>query len=66
MDRWSRRWRASEIKRDQLKTILDDISTKPGAPTGSPAQLVGDFYAACTNIEVIDAKRSHSAQTVSR
>ena len=55
MDRWSRRWQAAETNRDQLSTILDDISARAGAAPGSPAQIAGDFYAACTNIKAIDA-----------
>ncbi len=54
MDRWSRRWQAGENNKDQLRIILDDISTKPGAPAGSAAQLTGDFYAACVNQKAID------------
>jgi len=55
MDRWSRRWQAGEQNKDQLRKILDEISTAPGQAKGSPAQLVGDFYAACTNVKAIDA-----------
>jgi endothelin-converting enzyme/putative endopeptidase len=55
MDRWSRRWQAAEINKDQLSTILNDISARAGATPGSPAQIAGDFYAACTNIKAIDA-----------
>ena len=46
MDRWSRRWAAGEANKDQLRTILDDVSAKPGQPKGSVNQLVGDFYGA--------------------
>ena len=35
MDRWSRRWAAGEANKDQLRTILDDVSAKPGQPKGS-------------------------------
>jgi endothelin-converting enzyme/putative endopeptidase len=55
MDRWSRRWQAGEVNKDQLRTILDEISSGPAQPKGSPAQLTGDFYAACTNTKAIDA-----------
>jgi putative endopeptidase len=54
MDRWSRRWKAGEANKDQLRDLLDDISSHP-APKSSPAQLTGDFYAACTNEKAIDA-----------
>lgn len=55
MDRWSRRWQAGEQNKDQLRSILDDVSAKPAQPAGSPAQLIGDFYAACTDQKAIDA-----------
>ncbi len=54
MDRWSRRWEAGEINKDQLRMILDDVSSQPGQTAGTPAQLTGDFYAACTNQKAID------------
>jgi putative endopeptidase len=49
MDRWSRRWAAGEANKDQLKIILDEVSAKTSQPKGSVDQLIGDFYAACTN-----------------
>ena len=55
MDRWSRRWEAGETNKEQLKAILDEVSSKPGLPQGSTAQQTGDFYAACTNVKAIDA-----------
>lgn len=54
MDRWSRRWQAGEVNKDQLRKILDEISSGPAKPKGSTAQLTGDFYAACTNVKVVD------------
>ena len=54
MNRWSRRWKAGETNKDQLRIILDDISSHP-AGKGTPAQLTGDFYAACTDQKGIDA-----------
>jgi endothelin-converting enzyme/putative endopeptidase len=54
MDRWSRRWKAGETNKDQLKIILDDVSSR-AATKGTPAQLTGDFYAACTNQKAVDA-----------
>ena len=56
MDRWSRRWQAGERNKDQLREILDGLAAEPNHPAGSPAQLTGDFYAACTNVKAIDAK----------
>lgn len=55
MDRWSRRWKAGEENKYQLRDILNDLSAKPAQPKGSTAQLTGDFYAACTNVKAIDA-----------
>jgi putative endopeptidase len=55
MDRWSRRWKAGEDNKDQLRQILDDLSATPDHPAGSPAQLTADFYTACTNVKAIDA-----------
>ena len=55
MDRWSRRWKAGEDNKDQLRKILDEVSADANHPKGSAAQLTGDFYAACTNVKAIDA-----------
>src|SRR5580658_8909634 len=55
MGKWSRRWQAGEQNKDQLRKILDDVSSAHGLVPGTPAQLTGDFYAACTNVKAIDA-----------
>jgi len=47
MDRWSRRWEAGEVAKDQLKTILDDVSSRTDWPRGSVEELVGDYYGSC-------------------
>jgi endothelin-converting enzyme/putative endopeptidase len=47
MSRWSRRWKAGEDAKTQLKDILDPISQRTNWPKGSPEQLIGDFYGAC-------------------
>lgn len=47
MQRWSRRWAAGELSKDQLKTILDDVSSRHDWPHGSVEQLIGDFYGSC-------------------
>ena len=47
MDRWSRRWEAGEKAKDQLKLILDDVSTRTDWPRGSVEQLIGDYYGSC-------------------
>lgn len=54
MDRWSRRWQSGEQNKDQLRKILDEVSADPNHPKGTPEQLTGDFYAACTNVKAVD------------
>src|SRR6266496_3445592 len=54
MDRWSRRWKAGENAKDQLKTILDDVSSRTDWQHGSVEQLVGDYYGSCMNEEQIN------------
>lgn len=58
MDRWSRRWQTGEANKDRLRTILDQVSIAPNRAVGTPAQLTGDFYAACTNVKAVDAAGS--------
>src|ERR1700757_391144 len=47
MSRWSRRWAAGELSKDQLKSILDDVSSRHDWPHDSVEQLIGDFYGSC-------------------
>jgi putative endopeptidase len=47
MVRWSRRWAAGEVAKDQLKVILDEVSAKTTWPAGSVEQLIGDYYGSC-------------------
>jgi hypothetical protein len=47
MVRWSRRWAAGELAKDQLHVILDEISRKPDWPKGGVEQQIGDYYASC-------------------
>jgi putative endopeptidase len=47
MVRWSRRWKAGEDAKDQLKVILDDVSSKKDWPRGSAEELIGDYYGSC-------------------
>jgi endothelin-converting enzyme/putative endopeptidase len=54
MDRWSRRWQAGENAKDQLKVILDDVSSRTDWPKGSVEQLVGDYYGSCMDEKRID------------
>jgi putative endopeptidase len=54
MDRWSRRWKAGEDAKDQLKTILDDVSSRTDWKRGTVEQLVGDYYGACMDENKVD------------
>jgi putative endopeptidase len=54
MDRWSRRWQAGENAKDQLKVILDDVSSRTDWKRGSVEQLVGDYYGSCMDEKKID------------
>jgi putative endopeptidase len=49
MVRWGRRWQVGEMTKEQLKNILESVSTKPDWPKGSVEQLIGDHYASCMN-----------------
>jgi len=53
MVRWSRRWAAGESAKEQLKVILDEVSSRTDWPKGSVEQQIGDHYAAC-----MDEKRA--------
>jgi endothelin-converting enzyme/putative endopeptidase len=46
---WSRRWKAGEDAKEQLKGILEDVSRKTDWPRGSAEQLIGDYYGSCMN-----------------
>lgn len=54
MDRWSRRWQAGELAKEQLKDILQDVSKKTDWPRGSVEQLIGDYYGSCMDEERIN------------
>src|SRR5579859_5461915 len=47
MSRWSRRWEAGELSKNQLKDILDDVSRRHDWPSGSVEQIIGDYYGSC-------------------
>jgi endothelin-converting enzyme/putative endopeptidase len=55
MVRWSRRWQAGENAKEQLKGILDEVSSKTSWPKASVEQLIGDHYASCMDQGRIDA-----------
>ena len=56
MTRWSRRWKAGEDAKDQLKDILDEVSAKRDWPKASVEQLIGDFYGGCMDQARVDAR----------
>ncbi|HJQ99775.1 MAG TPA: M13 family metallopeptidase [Candidatus Polarisedimenticolaceae bacterium] len=54
MDRWSRRWASGELNKDQLHTILDEVSSKQDWAKGSHEQLIADMYGACMDQAKVD------------
>jgi endothelin-converting enzyme/putative endopeptidase len=56
MVRWSRRWAAGEVAKDQLKAILDEVSATKSWPAGSVEQLIGDHYGSCMDEARIDTQ----------
>src|SRR3989442_12793827 len=58
MTRWSRRWAAGETAKDQLKTILDEVSLKKDWTRGSVEQEIADYYGSCMDQTRIDAPGS--------
>ncbi len=62
MDRWSRRWESGEVNKEHVRDILETLSARRDWPAGSPEQLAGDFYAACTDEKQIDALGSKPVQ----
>src|SRR5688572_606565 len=44
MDRWSRRWKAGEDAKSQLKDILEEVSQKRDWQRGSVEQLLSDQF----------------------
>lgn len=56
MNRWSRRWAAGESSKDKLKVVAEEAAQNTSAPQGSRDQIVGDYYAACTDDSKINAR----------
>lgn len=52
--RWGTFIALDRKNREQLREILEEARDTPDAPTGSPAQLVGDWYAAAMDEEAIE------------
>jgi putative endopeptidase len=55
MTRWSRRWAAGELSKEQLRAILDETSKRDDWPKGSVDQQIGDFYRSCMDEKRINA-----------
>jgi endothelin-converting enzyme/putative endopeptidase len=55
MSRWSRRWAAGEQNKEQLKTLLDDLSKRKDWPAGGVDQQITDFYGACMDEAKVNA-----------
>jgi endothelin-converting enzyme/putative endopeptidase len=55
MQRWSRRWQAGEQNKEQLRTILEDVSEKHDWPKGGIEQQLTDFYGSCMDEKRINA-----------
>ena len=66
MDRWSRRWASGEINKDQLHTILDDVSARKDWAAGSHEQLIADMYGACMDQAAVDKLGIAPAQPMLR
>jgi putative endopeptidase len=56
MVRWSRRWAAGELAKNQLKDLLEEISARRSWAPGSVEQLIGDHYGSCMDEARIDAQ----------
>jgi endothelin-converting enzyme/putative endopeptidase len=55
MVRWSRRWAAGELAKDQLHAILEEVSQNAAWPKGSVEQQIGDYYASCMDTARVEA-----------
>ena len=47
MSRWSRRWASGEQSKEQLKTILEEVTARKDWKKGSVEQSIGDYYGSC-------------------
>jgi predicted metalloendopeptidase len=53
--RWSKRWAGADASLQVLRTISEDLAGRK-SPAGSNEQMIGDFYAACTDTTTIDSQ----------
>ena len=56
MTRWSKRWEAGELSKDKLRDILEAASKDSSAAKGSTEQIIGDYYAACMDESLANAR----------
>src|SRR5262249_43795734 len=54
MDRWSRRWKAAEQSKEQLRDILEELS-RGNRPEGGVEQLGAEHYASCMDGQSTEA-----------
>jgi putative endopeptidase len=66
MNRWSRRWASGELSKEQLRTILEDVSKRSGWPSGSINQQIADFYGSCMDEKRINALGAKPIQPLLR
>jgi endothelin-converting enzyme/putative endopeptidase len=66
MSRWSRRWAAGELSKQQLRTILEDVSQRTDWPKGSIDQQIADFYGSCMDEKRVNALGSKPVQPLLR
>jgi endothelin-converting enzyme/putative endopeptidase len=63
--RWGRFTELADWNREVLHEILEE-SARPDPARDSPTQNVGDYYAACMEVAVTDAKRAVPLQPEAR
>ncbi|HET9627325.1 MAG TPA: M13 family metallopeptidase [Kofleriaceae bacterium] len=54
--KWSRRAIGRDRNRKQVNELIQGLAAKTDWLTGSPEQLIGDFQAACMDLEAADAQ----------
>ena len=61
MDRWSRRWKAGEDNKDQLRKILDEVSAAPEPAQGQPGAVDRRLLRGLHQCESHRRRRHHAA-----
>src|SRR5258705_1749157 len=54
MTRWSRRWASGETAKEQLKSILEEVSARKDWKKGTVEQQIADYYGSCMDQARID------------